>query len=110
MQQVGESCPDKSFMPMPHHHDNYSHHQLSSSSSSCYDDGFHGGACGGGAIICNTSNQVPCTGDIYDVVGAASASVSAAAMVLKSLHHQPFSADLSFPHMATIPLEKWKRL
>ncbi|KAK6275209.1 WRC domain - like 4 [Theobroma cacao] len=96
MQQVEESCPNKSFMPMPHHS---SHHQLSSSSSSCCGDGFDGGACGGGPIVCNTSNQVPCTGDIYDVVGAASASASAAAAgVFKSLHHHPFSADPSFPN------------
>ncbi|XVF10302.1 hypothetical protein REPUB_Repub07fG0170800 [Reevesia pubescens] len=96
MQQVEESCPNKSFMPMPHHC-----HQLSISSSSCCGDhqGFDGGGacCVGGPIVCNTSNQVACTGDIYDVVGAA--SVSAAAVVLKSLHHRhPFTADSSFPH------------
>ncbi|XWS61516.1 hypothetical protein CRYUN_Cryun07bG0131800 [Craigia yunnanensis] len=86
MQHVEESCPNMSFMPMPHH-------QLSSSSSSsCCGEGFDGGACGGGPIVCNTSNQVPCTGDIYDVVDAASA------VVLKSLHHHPVSADPSFPH------------
>ncbi|XVE58165.1 hypothetical protein DITRI_Ditri04bG0148500 [Diplodiscus trichospermus] len=89
MQQVEESCPNKNFMPMPHH-------QLSS--FSCCGEGFDGGACGGGPIVCNTSNQVPCTGDIYDVVGAASASASAGAVVLKSLHLHPFSADPSFPH------------
>ena len=98
MQQVEESCPNNSFMPMPHHHHhhhNSSNHQLSSSSCCC-GDGFDEGACDGGPIVCNTSNQVSCTGDVYDVVGAA--SVSAAAVVLKSLHHHPFSADTSFPH------------
>ncbi|XVE64590.1 hypothetical protein DITRI_Ditri07aG0112800 [Diplodiscus trichospermus] len=90
-QEVEESCPNKSFMPMPHHH------HLSSSSSSCCGDGFDGGACGGGPIDCYRSNQISCTGDVYDVVTAASASASDAAVVLKSLHHHPFSADPSFP-------------
>ncbi|XVF12858.1 hypothetical protein REPUB_Repub08aG0156100 [Reevesia pubescens] len=105
MQQVEESsCPYKSFVPMPHHQ--FSASSLSSSSC-CGDQGFVGGACVGGPIVCNTSNQVPCTGDMYDVVGAASVSVSAAAaaaVVLKSLpHHHPFSADPSFPHNFSAP-------
>ncbi|KAB2054387.1 hypothetical protein ES319_A12G252100v1 [Gossypium barbadense] len=102
MQQVEESCPNKSFMAMlpPHNHNHLS--SSSSSSSSCYVEGFDGGASGGGPLVCNTSNQEPCRGDIYDVVGAASASASvssaAAAVVLKSLHHHSFSADPPFPH------------
>ncbi|XWS38141.1 hypothetical protein CRYUN_Cryun19dG0104800 [Craigia yunnanensis] len=100
-QEVEESCPNNSFMPMPHHQHNSSNHQLSSSSSYC-DDGFDEGACDGGPIVCNTSNQVSCTGDIYDVVGTA--SVSAAAVVLKSLHHHPLSADPSFPHNSSAPV------
>ncbi|XP_039022757.1 growth-regulating factor 8-like isoform X2 [Hibiscus syriacus] len=92
----GSGRSDQSFMvmkmPMALH--NHDQHSSSSSSSSCYVDGFDGGASGGGPIVCNTSNQEPCRGDIYDVVGAA----SAAAVVLKSLHHHSFSADPSFAH------------
>ncbi|KAK8521044.1 hypothetical protein V6N13_077168 [Hibiscus sabdariffa] len=94
MQQVEDSCPDKSFMEMAllHNHDHQHQHSSSSSSPSpCYVEGFDGGAAAGGPIVCNTSNQEPCRGDIYDVVGAA----SAAAVVLKSLHHHSFSADPS---------------
>ncbi|GMJ00473.1 hypothetical protein HRI_003716600 [Hibiscus trionum] len=94
MQQVEESCSNKSFTAMAlHNHDQHS-------SSSCYVEGFDGGASGGGPIVCNTSNQEPCRGDIYDVVGAGAGAVSAsaAAVVLKSLHHHSFSADPSFAH------------
>ncbi|KAK8479491.1 hypothetical protein V6N11_081519 [Hibiscus sabdariffa] len=95
MQQVEDSCSNKTFMAMAMALHNHDHHS-SSSSSSCYVEGFDGGAAAGGPIVCNTSNQEPCRGDIYDVVGAASAS--AAAVVLKSLHHHSFSADPSFAH------------
>ncbi|XP_039046599.1 growth-regulating factor 8-like isoform X1 [Hibiscus syriacus] len=95
----GSGRSDQSFMVMKmpmavHNHDPHS----SSPSSSCYVDRFDGGASGGGGgpVVCNTSNQEPCRGDIYDVVGAA--SVSSAAFVLKSLHHHSFSADPSFVH------------
>ncbi|KAE8708433.1 Growth-regulating factor 3 [Hibiscus syriacus] len=93
MQQVEDSCSNKSFMAMPMALHNHDHHS-SSSSSSCYVQGFDGGASAGGPIVCNTSNQEPCRGDVYDVVGAA----SGAAFVLKSLHHHSFSADPSFAH------------
>ncbi|XP_038996326.1 growth-regulating factor 8-like [Hibiscus syriacus] len=90
MQEVEDSCSNKSFVALDQH--------SSASPSSCYVEGFDGRASGcGGPIVCNTSNQKPCRGDIYDVVGAASASASAA-VVLKSLHHHSFSADPSFAH------------
>ncbi|KAK3228196.1 hypothetical protein Dsin_008058 [Dipteronia sinensis] len=64
------------------HHDEY---QLSSSSSS-WDN-----TSGGGSMFCNTSNQVACMGDIYDVVGSASGSGSGSGthsslLMSKSLH------------------------
>ncbi|KAJ0104635.1 hypothetical protein Patl1_17401 [Pistacia atlantica] len=58
----------------------------SSSAASCCESsitsgGFVGGggsgSGSGGPLFCNTSNQVACMSDIYDVVGVASASGSA---------------------------------
>lgn len=44
--------------------------------SSVTNGGFVGGDGIGGPLFCNTSNQVACMSDIYDVVGVASASGS----------------------------------
>lgn len=102
--QAKESCThhEKRVMMLmsPHHHEPF---QLLSSSSCSGDDGssiggfgglgFEGDSGGGGGtMFCSTSNPMPvaCLGDIYDVVGAVSASGSVASdavAVSKSLHH-----------------------
>ncbi|KAK4844524.1 hypothetical protein QYF36_021271 [Acer negundo] len=86
------------------HHDES---QLSSSSSSW--ENTIAAAAAGGSMFCNTSNQVACMGDIYDVVGSASGSASASAsasgthsslLMSKSLH--PDSDASLFPFNSSV--------
>lgn len=80
-------------------------HLLSSSSSTSCEKlsaaaaAAAGGGGFGGSMFCNTSNQVACMSDIYDVVGAASGSgTNSAAAVLASKSLSPSSITDSFSH------------
>lgn len=93
-------------VPQPHNYyinnNNHESPQLlsSSSSTSCEKLTTAGGGGGfGGSMFCNTSNQVACMSDIYDVVGAASGSgTNSAAAVLASKSLSPSSMTDSFSH------------
>ncbi|KAL5764334.1 hypothetical protein ACOSQ2_016928 [Xanthoceras sorbifolium] len=89
MQEENKDSGHERLMVFPDNNNNYYYYnrhydesQLSSSSSASWENtSGSGGDCGGGggvggSMFCNTSNQVACMGDIYDVVGAASGSGS----------------------------------
>ncbi|KAJ4711792.1 Growth-regulating factor like [Melia azedarach] len=87
------SISSKRMMFLPRNY--YNNHEavlLSSSSSR----GSDSSGSGGGSMFCNTSNQIACMSDIYDVVGAASGSgTNASVLMPKSLN--PPNSDSFFP-------------